>query len=170
MKKALPIIFALVVVLALLVGCGPPAVKEPVGSESGGKEPVGSESGGKDPSGSLNAAEITVQVEEGWVEYYEAAAKRVGRISRWTINFKQVASFTHLDTLGSTDALTGRSRSLRTPADRLTDLANKICSEPSMPKRSPISSAVGTISMPDSAVCSKWAMSISHSLTTLRHS
>ncbi|MFY9130449.1 MAG: extracellular solute-binding protein [Saccharofermentanales bacterium] len=127
MKKALPIIFALVVVLALLVGCGPPAVKEPVGSESGGKEPVGSESGGKDPSGSLNAAEITVQVEEGWVEYYEAAAKRVkDAYPDVTINFKQVASFTHLDTLGSTDAANPDVADLfALPADRLTDLANK---------------------------------------------
>ena len=127
MKKALPIIFALVVVLALLVGCGPPAVKEPVGSEPGGKKPVGSESGGKDPSGSLNAAEITVQVEEGWVEYYEAAAKRVkDAYPDVTINFKQVASFTHLDTLGSTDAANPDVADLfALPADRLTDLANK---------------------------------------------
>ncbi len=129
MKKALPIIFALVVVLALLVSCGPPAVPDPPASESAkdpGSSESGTEPGGDEPSGGLNAAEITVQVEEGWLEYYKAAVKRVTDANPdVTINLKEVASFTHLDTLSSTDAANPDVADLfALPADRLTGLVS----------------------------------------------
>ncbi len=129
MKKGLPIIFALIVVLALLVGCGPPAVPDPPASESAkdpGVSDPGTEPGGDEPTGGLNAAEITVQVEEGWLEYYEAAIKRVTDANPdVTINLKEVASFTHLDTLSSTDAANPDVADLfALPADRLTGLVS----------------------------------------------
>jgi arabinogalactan oligomer/maltooligosaccharide transport system substrate-binding protein len=115
MKKTLPIIFALVVVLALLVGCGPPAVPDKT-------DPDASKDPGKDPGVGLKAAEITVQVEEGWREYYEAAVKRIKDANPdVTINLQEVGSFTHLDTLSSTDAANPDVRSLRAsrgPSDR----------------------------------------------------
>ena len=119
MKKTLPIIFALVVVLALLVGCGPPAVPDKT-------DPDASKDPGKDPGVGLKAAEITVQVEEGWREYYEAAVKRIKDANPdVTINLQEVGSFTHLDTLSSTDAANPDVADLfALPADRLTGLAN----------------------------------------------
>ncbi|MGI6507692.1 MAG: sugar ABC transporter substrate-binding protein [Saccharofermentanales bacterium] len=130
MKKVLPIIFALIVVLALLVGCGPPAVPDPPASESAkdpGVSDPGTEPGGEEPTGGLNAAEITVQAEDKWMEYYAAAAKRVKDANPdVTINLKEVASFTHLDTLGSTDATNPDVADVfAIPADRLWDLANR---------------------------------------------
>lgn len=138
MKKALPIFLALVIVVALLVGCGPPAVPDPPATEPGteesvdpsaepGTDPAPEPSKEPEPAEGLNAAEITVQVEEGWLKYYEAAVKRVTDANPdVTINLKTIGSFDHLDILDKTDATNPDVADVfALPADRLTGLAGK---------------------------------------------
>lgn len=115
MKKTLPILFALVLVLALLVSCGPPKVPTPQDSEPDNQ------------TGGLKAAEITVQAEKEWMEYYKAAIKRVTDANPDVkVNIKEVGSFEHIDTLDQTDAANPDVADVfALPGDRLTGLAGK---------------------------------------------
>ena len=89
----------------------------------GGKD-TGTDSD-KDTSGS-NSASITVQVEESWVPYYEAAKERViAKYPDATIEFIQVGSFDHLDTIDNTDSTNVDVADVfALPLDRLYKLAN----------------------------------------------
>lgn len=105
MKKALSLL--LIAILALsLAAC------------SGGSD-------GDDINTDDITATITVQVEDDWREYYEAAAARVlERFPNATIEFIEVGSFDHLDTIDST-SITNEDVAdvFAIPADRIYGLA-----------------------------------------------
>lgn len=115
MKKYLLVIMALVLALALIAGCAPkgPSPTEPSKTEG--------------PASGLAAAEITVQVEGGWMDYYQAAAKRVTDANPdVTIKLQEIGSFDHIGILDETDASNKDVADVfALPADRLTGLAGK---------------------------------------------
>ena len=76
-----------------------------------------------EPTGGITA-EITVQVEEDWMEYYQAAIERVKAANPdATITLIEVASFDHLDIIDNTDALNEDVADVfAIPADRLYGL------------------------------------------------
>lgn len=115
MKKYLMIIMALALVIALVVGCAPKDTP-PTESQGGGDPPTG-----------LAAAEITVQVETDWMDYYKAAAKRITDDNPdVTINLQEIGSFDHIGILDETDASNKDVADVfALPADRLTGLAGK---------------------------------------------
>ncbi len=121
MKKALPLMIALVLVLALLVGCGPPSVPKETDPPGGQTDPPG------EPAEKLKAAEITLQVEKAWVGYYTEVIKRITDANPDVkIELKEVDSFKHLETLDMTDANNKDVADVfALPADRLTGLAGK---------------------------------------------
>lgn len=102
MKKTLAFVLVLTLCLGLFVGCGP-----------------------KDKD--IGEAEIVVQAEEGWVEYYQAAADRVkAKHPKVKIEIKESGSFDHIGKLDETDATNPDVADLfALPADRLTGLAGK---------------------------------------------
>ncbi len=69
--------------------------------------------------------EITVQAEEGWVEYYQKAIdKIVAANPDAKITIKQAGAFDHLDIISNTDATNADVADVfAIPADRFTDLA-----------------------------------------------
>jgi arabinogalactan oligomer/maltooligosaccharide transport system substrate-binding protein len=71
-------------------------------------------------------ATISVQVESGWLEYYEAAKARVLEANpKATINFIETGSFDHLDVLDGTDVTNPDVADVfALPADRIYGLAN----------------------------------------------
>lgn len=71
-------------------------------------------------------ASITVQVESGWLPYYEAARDRVlEQYPEATIEFIETASFDHLDVLDSTDVTNEDVADVfALPADRIYGLSN----------------------------------------------
>lgn len=71
------------------------------------------------------SGEISVQVEEAWQDYYQAAADRVTKkYPNVKINFITMGSFDHLDVIDSTDATNEDVADLfAIPADRLYGLA-----------------------------------------------
>lgn len=87
------------------------------------------------------AGELSVQAEEGWMDYYKAAADRVmEKYPDVKINLIEVGSFDHLDTIDSTDASNPDVADLfAIPADRVYGLvesevlgaidAEKLCEE-----------------------------------------
>ncbi|MGL4762290.1 MAG: sugar ABC transporter substrate-binding protein [Sarcina sp.] len=79
----------------------------------------------KDATGK-NSASITVQVEESWMSYYEEAKERViAKYPDATIDFIQVGSFDHLDTIDNTDSTNVDVADVfALPLDRLYKLAN----------------------------------------------
>ncbi len=107
MKKYLMIILALALVFALVVGCAP---KKTPGSTV-----------------DLAAAEITVQVEKEWMDYYQAAAQRImGDNPDVVITLLEIGSLDHLGILDETDAANPDVADVfALPADRLTGLADK---------------------------------------------
>ena len=70
------------------------------------------------------ATKLTVQAEEGWVDYYKAAAERVKKqFPNADIEIKTVGSFDNLDIIDSTDATNEDVADLfAIPADRLYGL------------------------------------------------
>ncbi len=72
------------------------------------------------------AGEISVQAEEGWMDYYKAAAKRVSdKYPDVKITLIEVGAFEHLDTLDQTDASNPDVADLfAIPADRLYGLTD----------------------------------------------
>ena len=125
MKKYLMIILAFVLVLALLAGCAPKETAEPTDPVV---QPTGTQGQVEpEPPTGLEAAEITVQVENEWMDYYEAAAKRVTDVnSDVTIHLQEIGSFDHIGILDETDANNPDVADVYAlPADRLTGLAGK---------------------------------------------
>lgn len=100
MKKALSLILILVLVLSMTA-----CTKKTVTSDA--------------------AAEITVQVESDWLEYYQQVAERVKESNpNATITFIETGSFDHLDVLDSTD-ITNKDVAdvFAIPADRIYGLS-----------------------------------------------
>lgn len=69
--------------------------------------------------------EITVQAEEGWVEYYQKAIdKIVAANPEAKITIKQAGAFDHLDIISNTDATNADVADVfAIPVDRFSDLA-----------------------------------------------
>ncbi|MGL4453227.1 MAG: sugar ABC transporter substrate-binding protein [Sarcina sp.] len=88
----------------------------------------GSNEGADTDSGAdgKNTVSIKVQVEESWVPYYEAAKERVlAKYPDATIDFIQVGSFDHLDTIDNTDSTNKDVADVfALPLDRLYGLSN----------------------------------------------
>ncbi len=82
------------------------------------------ETSGSQPSADPITAEISVQAEEGWMDYYQDAVDRVLENNPdSTINLIEVGAFDHLDTIDNTDALNEDVADLfAIPADRLYGL------------------------------------------------
>lgn len=102
MKKALSLLLIMVLVLSM-AGCGK-----------------------KVPASTDVAAEISVQVESDWLEYYEAVAERVKATNpNAKINFIEAGSFDHLDIIDSTD-ITNKDVAdvFAISADRIYGLSN----------------------------------------------
>lgn len=102
MKKALSLLLVMVLVLSM-AAC---TKKEPVISNV--------------------TAEISVQVESDWLEYYEAVAERVKATNpNATITFIETGSFDHLDVLDATDVTNKDVADVfAIPADRIYGLSN----------------------------------------------
>lgn len=115
---ALLLVFAFV-----LAACGPSGGDKPA-TEAGGGTPATEAGGGDTPAGNLKG-EITVQAEEPWVAYYEAAAKRVTDANPDAkITMKTVGAFDHLDVIDNTGVTNEDVADVfAIPADRLYGLA-----------------------------------------------
>ena len=111
MKKGIKTIMALSLAF-VMAACG--------GAKDGGKEAA---DGGKEANKDAST-KLTVQAEEGWVEYYKAAAERVKKqFPNADIEIKTVGSFDNLDVIDSTDATNEDVADLfAIPADRLYGL------------------------------------------------
>lgn len=100
MKKLASIMLALVMVLSL-AACGN---EEPQGEEATTKAADSGETATEAPAAEGIEATISVQVEEGWLEYYQAAVARVlAKNPNAEINLLTTGSFDHLDVLDQTD-------------------------------------------------------------------
>lgn len=87
MKKLLATALAVMTTVSLMA-CG------------GGNKGTGEQASGVD----TNGTSITVQVEEAWLPYYEAARERVLANNEGAkIDFVKIGSFDHLDTIDNTD-------------------------------------------------------------------
>ena len=118
MKKRLSKILALLLVLTLvLTACGGKNNAEPNETD----EPNGNGDSVEGLKG-----EISVQAEEAWIPYFEAAIDRVKENNPdVTINIIEKGSFDHLDIIDSTDATNPDVADVfPIPADRLYSLAN----------------------------------------------
>lgn len=118
MKNKYKGLLALGMSLALvLTGCGS-------NEDAGSTEGSGEQTMGEDTS---IEGKITVQVEDAWQDYYEAAADRVKeQYPNAEIEFITTSSFDHLDVLDQTDATNEDVADLFTiPADRLYGLSSK---------------------------------------------
>ena len=126
MKKYWMIILALALVFTMVVGCAPKGGTDPTEpSKTEGEKPVVTDP--VEPPTGLDAAEITVQVEKEWMDYYQAAAKRVTDDNPdVTIKLQEIGSFEHIEILDETDASNKDVADVfAIPADRLTGLASK---------------------------------------------
>lgn len=105
MKKALSLLLIAIMALSLAACSGGP------GGEDSGTDDI--------------TATISVQVEDSWREYYEAAAARVlERFPNATIEFIEVGSFDHLDVLDQTGVTNEDVADVfAIPADRIYGLA-----------------------------------------------
>lgn len=131
MRKFATILLALLLVASLLIGCAPSnppeeSQKPKESSEAPEVKPTDKPDDPEKPD-KLAAASITVQVETDWMDYYSAAAKRITDANPdVTIELKEVACFTHIETLEQTDATNEDVADVfAIPADRLVSLANK---------------------------------------------
>lgn len=116
MKKNWKVLIALSLALVLaLSACG----KKPAETTS-----ESAASGEAVETGTLKG-EITVQAEEGWVEYYQKAIdKIVAANPEAKITIKQAGAFDHLDIISNTDATNADVADVfAIPADRFSDLA-----------------------------------------------
>lgn len=92
MKKKLSLLFVLALVLTTLAACAPKDTDILADDTSKEDQDKAKET-------------ITVQVEKGWREYYEEAAKRVKKeYPDAEIEFVEMTSFDHIDKLNTTDA------------------------------------------------------------------
>ncbi|MGI6618004.1 MAG: sugar ABC transporter substrate-binding protein [Saccharofermentanales bacterium] len=131
MRKIATTLLALLLVASLVIGCAPsdPPVESQTPKESEKAPEVKPTDKPDDPEEPVKPAalSITVQVEADWMDHYEAAAKRVKDANPDVeIELKEVACFTHLETLEQTDATNEDVADVfAIPADRLVSLANK---------------------------------------------
>lgn len=90
----------------------------------GGAKEADKGSDTKEAANTDAATKLTVQAEEGWVDYYKAAAERVKKqFPNADIEIKTVGSFDNLDIIDSTDATNEDVADLfAIPADRLYGL------------------------------------------------
>lgn len=121
-KKILAILLAVIMIFSL-VACS----KNDEDKDKPVDEGKATDGGSEDGSASDIDATISVQVEEGWLPHYEAAAERVKeKYPNATIEFITVGSFDHLDTIDSTDATNKDVADVfALPADRLHNLYQK---------------------------------------------
>lgn len=114
MKKLLVTLLVAATTLNL-VACG--------SSNKGGET---SEGGTNETTGNDAKVELTVQVEEGWVPYYEQVKETVvGKYPNADIKFITTGSFDHLDVLDASDPTNPDVADVfALPADRLYGLAN----------------------------------------------
>lgn len=119
-KKILSLLLALVMVFSL-VACGGNNKKT---DSDTSKETTAEGKDKKMAEGSLKG-EISVQAEEGWVEYYNAAIKKITDANpEAKINVIQTGSFDHLKVIDSTDATNKDVADVfAIPADRYTGMA-----------------------------------------------
>lgn len=133
MKKMISLVTAFSMVL-LLAACGRGSNETTKGEDETTKEPGNTttegdstteEPDGTEPVGGITA-EITVQAEEGWVDYYQAAIDRViAKNPEAKITIIEVGSFDHLNTIDATSPLNEDVADLfAIPADRLYGLFN----------------------------------------------
>ncbi len=119
MKRKFTGLLALLLAFVLvLTACG--------GGEEGTEESTGTEaSEGTEETSDLEGT-ISVQVEEGWQEYYQAAADRVkDKFPNVDFEWKVSGAFDHLDVLDTTDATNEDVADLfAIPADRLYGLSD----------------------------------------------
>ncbi|MDO4778279.1 MAG: sugar ABC transporter substrate-binding protein [Tissierellia bacterium] len=118
MKRKFKVIIALMLVFVMVLSaCGPK--KE----EKKQDEPKKS---GEAKTGALKGT-ISLQVEEGWKEYYEKVVKKITDANpEAKIELKVIGSFEHLDLLNNTDATNPDFADVfALPADRLNDIAQK---------------------------------------------
>lgn len=135
MTKLLSLLLALVMVASLFAGCGSdeePEAKEETKQEETkeeakeeDKEEEKMEDKEEEPMPEGLVADITVQVEESWLPYYQDAAARVLDANPdSTITFITAGSFDHLDVLTSTDVTNEDVADVfALPADRIYGLA-----------------------------------------------
>ncbi|NLY37465.1 MAG: extracellular solute-binding protein [Tissierellia bacterium] len=120
MKKYLSLLLVFVL-LFTVAACGkkeePPVVEEP-----GAEVPAEPEKSAEEPSESDKS--FSVQAEEGWKSYYEAAIERFEANNPGVdVELKVVASFDHLDVIDSTDPTNEDVADVfALPADRLFGL------------------------------------------------
>lgn len=117
MKKFLSLLLIMVLVLSL-VAC----TKKAPETTTNEQEPVET----KEEVAEGIEAEISVQVESDWLEYYEKVAERVkANNPKATINFIETGSFDHLDVLDATDVTNKDVADVfAIPADRIYGLSN----------------------------------------------
>lgn len=123
MKKFMSLLLIAVLMLSM-VACG---------SSNEGETPVAEQTTSNESTPATEPAEevssieetISVQVESGWLEYYQAAAERVKAAHpKATINFIETGAFDHLDVLDSTDVTNADVADVfALPADRIYGLA-----------------------------------------------
>ncbi len=135
MTKLLSLLLALVMVASLFAGCGSDdtetkeeTTKEETTTEETKEETTEEateEVKEEEPMPEGLVADITVQVEESWMEYYQKAADRVLEANPdSTINFITAGSFDHLDVLDSTDVTNEDVADVfAIPADRIYGMA-----------------------------------------------
>lgn len=120
MKKFLSLLLVLVLMISM-VACtkDEPAVDDEVGN-------VTEDDTSEEEVASGIDAEISVQVEAGWVNYYEEAIKRVqANNPDAKINLIETGSFDHLDVLDATDVTNKDIADVfAIPADRVYGLSN----------------------------------------------
>ncbi len=128
MTKLLSLFLVLVFLTSLFTGCFDSA-KEPNKEEASEerKSIINEETNEEEPATEGLVADITVQVEESWLEYYQKAANRVLEVNPdSTINFIVDGSYDHLDLLDSTDLGNEDIADVFVvPADRLYGMVEK---------------------------------------------
>lgn len=128
-KRILALLLALVMVFSL-VACGDNKKEstDETKTESTGesKDDSKTEESKDEAEATPLKGEITVQAEEGWVPYYEAAIKKITEANpEAKITVKTAGSFDHIDIITNTDATnTDVADVFALPADRFTDMAD----------------------------------------------
>lgn len=129
MTKLVSLLLALVMVVGLFAGCG--SDEDTSGTDDmaqvedkSGSEETSEANDEPAPAEGL-AADITVQVESGWLAYYEAAVARVLEANpESSIDLIEMGSFDHLGVLDSTDVTNEDVADVFAfPADRIYGLA-----------------------------------------------
>lgn len=124
LKSLLAIMLALVLVLAACGNSSEPTTPEDP-AETGETGETDEPTEGEEPAAELKG-EISVQAEEGWVEYYQKAIdKIVASNPEAKINIVTQGSFDHLGVINSTDATNADVADVfALPADQFTSFAD----------------------------------------------